>query len=674
MSSDPLLQPLKIKGLTLKNRIMSTSHACGLEDESAMPAEAYQRYHLEKARGGLALTMFGGSAYVASDSAWASGQLNIGSDRIIPHLEQFSERVHEAGAAIMMQITHLGRRAETNSQNWLPTIAPSVVRETGHRSFPQEMDKHDIDRVVRAFGDAAVRAQTGGLDGLETMVGGHLIGQFLSPVTNKRTDRYGGSLDNRCRFGLEVHEEIRRRVGHEFIVGMRLQIESDVDQLPLEECVQIARLFSSYGLVDYYNANFGRIDTELALAEICMPGMSVPIAPWLKRVGDFKRDVDLPVFHAARITDLSSARHAINEGLVDMVAMTRAHIADPNIVNKIVRGEEERIRPCVGSQHCMGVNRPTCVHNAAAGREQFWPQVVALSSGPKLKVVVVGGGPAGLEAARVSAERGHSVVLLEAADKLGGQLRMAQAASWRRDVAGIVDWRVQELEVLGVDVQLNHYAEAGDVLAHEPDVVVVATGGVPQLDWLDGEEHCTSAWDILSGAVPAADSVIVYDGTGRHPAPSAAEVCQTAGARVELVMLDDRPAAELAYAERAVWKRRLAEMDMPLTTEHRLRSVEPVGNRLAAHFEHELIDRPLTLYADQIVVEHGTVPADEVFQSLRGQSGNDGVIDLDALINGRPQPAPEQREDFLLYRIGDAVSSRNLAAAMFDALRLCTTL
>ena len=198
---DPLLQPLQLKHLTLRNRIMSTSHACGLEDRDAMPGEVYQAYHEAKARGGLALTMFGGSSFVAPDSTWASGQIDMSGDRVVPYLQAFSERVHAAGAAIMMQITHLGRRAETNTRNWLPALGPSAVRETLHRAFPRKMDRHDIERVVRAFGDAALRAQQGGLDGIETMVGGHLIGQFLSPITNRRSDEFGGSAANRCRFG-----------------------------------------------------------------------------------------------------------------------------------------------------------------------------------------------------------------------------------------------------------------------------------------------------------------------------------------------------------------------------------------------------------------------------------------------------------------------------------------
>ena len=241
MSKDPLLQPLRIKHLTLKNRIMSTSHACGLE-EGGMPTEAYQAYHEEKAKGGLALTMFGGSSNVAPDSPNVFRQLNVGVDEIIPHLQRFSARIHRHGAALMCQITHLGRRGESYAQDWLPTIAPSPVRETLHRAVPKEMDAHDIARVVAAFGDAAWRCKEGGLDGVETLAGAHLIGQFLSPATNRRGDGFGGSLENRCRFGLMVFEEMRRRIGDDFLLGFRFVVDEGHEAgLCFEDCLAIAK-------------------------------------------------------------------------------------------------------------------------------------------------------------------------------------------------------------------------------------------------------------------------------------------------------------------------------------------------------------------------------------------------------------------------------------------------
>jgi len=672
--SDPLLQPFRLRHLTLRNRVMSTSHACGLGDADGMPGETYQRYHEEKAKGGLALTMFGGSSYIGPDSTWSSGQLNVGTDRVIPFLQSFADRVHRHGAAIMIQITHLGRRGETNTQNWLPTIAPSPIREVLHRAIPREMDRNDIDRVVKAFGDAAYRCREGGLDGLETMMQGHLIGQFMSPATNKRSDGFGGSVENRCRFALMVHEEIRRRVGDRFIVGMRYGIDEAMQGgMDFEECLQAAHILERSGLLDFFNANYGRIDKMMEMAEQCMPGMSMPIAPWLEKAGAFKREVGLPVFHAARITDLSTARHAIREGLLDMVAMTRAHIADPQIVNKLARGEEERIRPCVGATHCMGANRPTCLHNPASGRERFWPQVIEKTAGPVRKVVIVGGGPAGLEAARVSAERGHAVVLFEAADGLGGQMRMATAAGWRKDVGGIIDWRASELEKLGVDMRLSQYAEAADILAENPDVVIIATGGIPDLDGLEGAELCTSPWDILTGSATAGDTAVVYDGTGRHPAPTVAEFLTRQGKNVELVMLDDLPGKELDYAEQAAWKKRIAQDHIPTHAEYALSAVKRDGNGLAAIFTHELTGEEMRIGCDTVVVETGTLPVDDVYQELRGASANDGHLDLDAFLAGEAQPGLTLGE-FSLFRIGDAAASRNVAAAMFDALRLCSRL
>jgi 2,4-dienoyl-CoA reductase-like NADH-dependent reductase (Old Yellow Enzyme family) len=673
--SDPLLEPLTIKELVLKNRLMSTSHACGLEEEGA-PKERYQLYHEEKAKGGLALTMFGGSSNVAPDSPNIFRQLNVGHDAVIPYLRQFSERIHRHGTALMCQITHLGRRGEPYATNWLPTIAPSPIRETLHRSFPKEMDEHDIARVVKAYGEAARRCEEGGLDGIETLAGGHLIGQFLSPKTNRRGDRFGGSRENRCRFGLMVHEEIRRRVGERFLVGLRYVVdEGEGGGLPFEECVEIARLFEAAGGIDFFNAIYGRMDTELALAVDNMPGMASPLAPWLARVGAFKREVGLPVFHAARISEVATARHAIREGLLDMVAMTRAHIADPHIVAKLAAGREDQIRPCVGATHCQSQYRPSCLHNPATGREPSLPQIIPRAARAGRKVVVVGGGPAGLEAARVSAERGHRVVLFEAAARPGGQVLLGARASWRKDLIGVIDWRVAELKRLGVELRLNRLAERADVLAEEPDVVVIATGGVPDIAWIEGAEHATSVWDALGANVPLAAEIIVYDGTGRHPAPQMAELAHKEGRAVALVSIDAQLAQELTYAERAIWKRRAQGISLAMTFDHEIEKIERRGNRILATFRSLLTGETIARSADQIIVEHGTIPAAALYQELRAEAANDGVTDIDALLAGRAQPRsfrPAAR--FELHRVGDAVASRNIHTAVLDSLRLCLAL
>lgn len=667
--TDPLLQPLTLGHLTLKNRIMSTSHASGMDDDG-MPAERYQRYHEEKAKGGLALTMFGGSSNVAPDSPSVFDQLRVDSDKVIPHLQQFSERIHQHGTALMCQITHLGRRGDATADSWLPTIAPSSVRETLHRSIPKEMDKHDIQRVIKSFGQAAKRCYEGGLDGLETHAGAHLIGQFFSPEINRRTDDYGGSLNNRMRFALQVHEEIRKQAGDKFLIGIRMSMEENRGGLSHDEALQIAETLEREGSIDFLNVVFGRMDTELFLAEKNMPGMTQPLAPFLERLSTVKQAVSLPVFHAARIVDLASARHGIKNNLLDMVAMTRAHIADPQIVNKIISGEEHRIRPCFGASHCMH-KKPSCIHNPASGRETLVPQKILKADTRKRNVVVIGGGPAGLEAARVSAERGHQVTLYEAASKPGGQLLLASKAGWRRDLISVVDWRVAELEHLGVNVHLNRYIETPEVLELQPDVVIVATGGLPYLGELKGEEHCNSVWDILGGDIQPAQQVLVYDGTGRHEALSCAQFIANSGAQTLFVTIDDRVGAELGYAERPVHRKELYKLGIEVKTDLMLKEVYPEGNRLLVALDNDLTDEPITMITDQIIVERGTTPLDSLYRELREASGNAGVTDIDALLGSRSQPKSDGYE---LHRIGDAISSRSLHAALLDAYRLCAAL
>ena len=669
---DPLLEPFRLKHLVFRNRIMSTSHACGLAVDG-MPAERYRRYHEAKARGGIALTMFGGSSNVSPDSQWNFPQLNLHDERIVEHFRRFAERIHAHGALLMCQVSHVGGRGEPHAGARLPPIGPSPVRETLHRAFAKEMDEHDIARVVDAYADAAARCREGGLDGIETLTGAHLIGQFLSPATNRRRDRFGGSLENRCRFGLMVHEAIRKRVGDDFVVGIRFVIdEAGERHLDFDECLEIARIFEASGTVDFFNAIYGRMDTQLKLAVDCMPGMASPMAPFLARAGAFKAAVGLPVFHATRITELATARHAIREGLLDMVAMTRAHIADPALAAKLARGDEARVRPCVGATHCMSELRPTCLHNPSTGHEAELPHEIA-RAGQSRRVLVVGGGPAGLEAARVCAERGHRVRLVEASDALGGQVLLAVRASWRRDLAGVIDWRVRELEHLGVEVRFNRFLDRDTATEEDADVVIVATGGVPDLDWIDGAEHCTSAWDILSGAARPAGEVIVYDGTGRHTALSAAEKLRLAGCGVSFFALDGQLAMEMSYSEQVIWRRRSYELDIAPKLDRRLAGVRREGNRLRVTFRNELTGETETRDADQLVVEHGTRPADALFHALREASSNRGVVDPRALLEGRPQPGTDAGA-FALFRIGDAVSSRNIHSAVLDAFRLCRVL
>jgi dimethylglycine catabolism A len=668
-SNDPLLQPFAIKGIVLRNRVMSTSHASRLTQDN-FPQEVYQRYHEEKARGGLALTMFGGSSNVSIDSPNTFQQIDMGTDAVVPYLRRFSDRIHAHGTALMCQITHLGRRGDAYAEPRLPMIAPSAARETLHRAIPQAACEADIRRVVANFGEAARRCIEGGLDGVETLAGGHLIGQFLDPTVNRRTDRYGGSAANRCRFAIEVHEEIRKQVGSDYIVGLRFAVE---DGCTFEDSLEMARILQATGLIDFFNVVYGRMDTQMSLIVDNMPGMFMPSAPWLAKAAAFKEAVRLPVFHAAKIADLATARHAIREGLLDMVGMTRAHIAEPHLVKLVEEGREHEARPCVGASHCRSF-AASCIHNAATARETFLPHQVERAERPR-RILVVGAGPAGLEAARVAALRGHQVTVAEAGPRPGGQVLLAASGSWRKDLIGIIDWRVGELQRLGVTMHLNRYVDENDLARYEPEVVIVATGGVPDLQSLTGGELCKSVFDALTEAPPQTGTVLVYDGTGRHNAYLCAERYVNAGLEVVLATVDGMAAQETGgRGDDIVWMRNLAKWNVPVHAHLELTQVMRDGARKKAVFKHQLTGDRVELVADHIVAERGTVPVEELYEGAKPRSANGGQMDLAAFARGLPQPhssAQDLRGAFELYRIGDAAASRDIHTAIYDAYRLC---
>jgi len=674
MSDDPLLSPYRLKHLTLKNRIMSTAHEPAYS-EDGMPRDRYRLYHREKARGGMALTMTAGSAIVSQDSPPAFGNLHAYRDEIVPWLRSLADDVHEHGAAVMIQLTHLGRRTGWNKADWLPVLSASPVREPAHRAFPKQAEDWDLDRIADDYATAAARMQAAGLDGIEFEAYGHFLDSFWSPATNRRDDDHGGTLDNRLRFTHRVLDAVRAAVGPDFIVGMRMVADEDWSRgLTRDEGVEIAQRLAKSGKIDFLNLIRGHIDTDAALTGV-IPIAGMTSAPHLDFAGEVRARTGFPVFHAARIPDVATARHAIATGKLDMVGMTRAHLADPHITAKVMAGQEHRIRPCVGATYCLDRiyegGEALCIHNAATGREATLPHEIPPAP-LSHRVVVVGAGPAGLEAARVAGERGHQVTVLEAASHAGGQVNLLTQLPRRRELIGIIDWRLAELERLGVTLRYNCLADESDVLALSPDVVVVATGGVPQMPDMAGADLALSTWDVLSGAARPAGRIIVYDDGGAHAGMAAAEMLARAGAEVELISPERFFAPDMGGMNHVPYMRAFHETGTQITINTRVTAAARAGNGLAVTLGSDFAPgfAPVR-QVDHLVAEHGTQPLDDLYFALKPHSRNLGAIDYAALTGaGDPFPVRNPKGRFTLYRIGDAVHARNIHAGIHDALRL----
>jgi N-methyl-L-proline demethylase len=674
MSTDPLLQPYTLKHLTFRNRIMTSSHEPAYADDG-LPKARYRAYHVERAKAGIALTMTAGSAAVSKDSPPAFNNLLAFKDEIVPWLKDLVDECHEHGAKVMIQLTHLGRRTRWDNGDWLPVVSPSHRREPAHRAFPKQIEEWDIERIVRNFADAAERMKAAGLDGLEIESYGHLMDQFWSPLTNTLDGPYGGALENRLRFAFEVMRAMRERVGEQFLLGIRYSAdEMMAGGITKEEGIGISQRLKDSGVVDFLNLVRGHIDTDAALTDV-IPIMGMRSAPHLDFAGEIRRATGFPTFHAARIQDVATARFAIESGRVDMVGMTRAHMTDPHIVRKIIERREEDIRPCVGANYCLDRiyqgGMALCIHNPSTGREREQPHRIAPAQ-TKRRVVIVGAGPAGLEAARVAGERGHEVMVLEAMNDPGGQIRLTAQHPRRKEMMGIVDWRMAQCEKLGVRFSFNTWGDSETVLSYHPDVVIVATGGIAHTEVCSaGNEHVVSSWDIISGDVKPGVNVLVFDDAGDHAALQAAEIIAQSGARVEVMTPDRTFSPEVMSMNLVPYMRALQKHATIFTVTFRLEAVRREGAELVATIGSDYGGVTKEQRYDQIVVNHGTWPLDELYFELRPLSSNLGEVDYENLIDGRPQVLERNREGrFQLFRIGDAVSARNTHAAIYDALRL----
>lgn len=537
-----LFTPMQIGPCTVKNRICCSGHADAL-GEDGKPGDRARRYYEEKAIGGVGFMMCFGSASVhPSSTARDWNGIELFDDSVIPYLKRFSDTMHQYGVPVCCQITHRGRRGRSVDL-WNRMYGPSDVREPNHRENPHPLDPETIDEFVRAFADAAYRLKQGGFDGCEIMASHcHLIDQFWSLNVNRRDDEYGAqSIEARMKFGVRVMEAVREKVGTDFIVGTRITGDDLTDRgLDNAQMQEICGRLNDLKLLDYFNVIGGTAETFVGEAA-AVPNMSFGLGLYTHLAASIRQVVDVPVITFGRIVDPVQADKVLASGDADMVIMNRALIADPHLPNKAQAGDRDDIRQCMGyNEGCIdriytgrGV---TCVQNPVIGREREWATLTI--GGSTKRIVVVGGGPAGLEAARVASSRGHKVTLLERSNELGGQTLIAKRAPSRQDFDGATRWSSHQCQKLGVDIRLGVSANPNTVLELKPDHVFVATGAVARHHGLEtvGNEKIVSAWDVLLGeSDDLGNTLLVIDEEYGHQGPTTALHLRQIGHEVDLI-------------------------------------------------------------------------------------------------------------------------------------------
>ena len=641
-----LLDPIDVGPFVLRNRIISTGHTTAYNPDGLI-GEQEIAYHVRKAQGGIALSTTGSTAVHPSGGAPQMHLLVNFDDSVLPGYTKLAAAMHAHGARMLVQLTHLASGFSSHHTGH-PTWAPSQMMGEFARELPHVMTTDEIETLLHAFHQATARVRASGLDGVELQAfAASLAIQFMSPYTNRRTDQWGGSLENRLRFTLEMVRVCREALGRDRALAMKIAGDELVaGGLHLPEMQEIVRVLDATGMIDFYVVASGNNMERFARVDHWPPtparqGLHAPLAAGIREV------TTRPVAALARIVNPRLAERLIAEGTCDMVAMVRANIADPDLARKLAEGRLDDIRPCVGdSTACidriLDGEPMRCIYNPAIGRETQW---AAMERAPAARrVVIVGGGPAGLEAARVAAERGHGVVLFEREGELGGNALVTARQPGREEMIGIATWLARQVRVQGVDVRLHTEATLADVTAERPDVVILATGArSPEPDGFGSEAGIpvVSAWAVLSGTVKPGRRVLVIDHTGLQMGCAVAERVVDEGGTAEVVSRQFHPAIDCGLTNTVSLYRRLFRKGVELTAHHDMRSVCG-GSVVLFNYYNQRERRVEGL--DMVVVVTLAVPDDRLL-------------------------VPLQKARLEVHAIGDCVAPRDIEYATYEGHR-----
>jgi 2,4-dienoyl-CoA reductase-like NADH-dependent reductase (Old Yellow Enzyme family) len=598
-----LFSPLRIGSFTVRNRIVSTPHHPLFTDPDGLPGSREIAYWVGKAKGGIGLVE--SHVHGVHESIEGMGDLFKNPDAV-PKFRRATEAIHEHGAKFVCQLWHPGSQGgAVFSSPW----SASAVPNADSWAAPHEMTTAEVREMIAGYARGAAVLREAGVDGVEIHgAHGYLITQFLSPLTNVRDDEYGGDFERRLNFPLQIIESIRAEVGKDFTLGMRISgDEMTQDGYTSEDFARMVPYLTANDQLDYLSVSVGIYRSkDTIIAPMYYPGGAFV---YLSAIA--KEILDIPVFCIGRINDPVMAEQILENRQADMVGMTRANICDPEISNKAREGRLDEIRHCLGcNEACWGhVERGqpiSCAFNPTIGREEYWGEIHPTSN-PK-RVVIVGGGPAGCEAARVAAAAGHKVTLFESESALGGQTNIAAKGPGRTDFAEVGRYFGVELKRLGVDVRLNTWASGDDVLALSPDEIFMATGGTPRVpDHIEGIDgpNVVQAWDVFNGVAETGQRVLVLDDEHHIQGLNVSELLASQGKEVELVTREFEVGRHVEPNTRMATLRRVDELGVRLSPTTWVREVGD-GYAVLYHFYSLREERRAV---DTIVLACNIVPA-----------------------------------------------------------------